>query len=379
MKKILVWETLSLVAGGQKMTLTVLDMLKDKYVFHCLIPEKGVLSNELDKRGISYTLMGNQTMPTGIKGKSMIFRYGWLSLKAVARGIRVINRENPDIIYAPGPAALPWSAFCGLLRGKSVIWHLHHLFLDGATIKLINFCSGWKSVKKIISVSNIVGEQINNSKGKVKKITIYNPVDSEKYTNGDGNTIFSELGIDRNGKLIIGQIALLQPSKRQDVVIRTVEELWCRGVNAYAFLVGQTREEDKSYQDRLLHIVEEKGIEDRVFFLGQRNDVPNILSAIDVLMIPSSFEGFPLAGLEACAAGVPVLGADIGGSREFIEVSQSGRCFEYDNAEEAATAVVDVLTSEIRKIVIENGVKFSKQHTMDAYKSDIARVFCNVV
>ena len=64
MKKILVWETLSLVAGGQKMTLSVMDLLKDEYSFYCLLPEKGPLADELDNRGIPYFLMGNQTMPT---------------------------------------------------------------------------------------------------------------------------------------------------------------------------------------------------------------------------------------------------------------------------------------------------------------------------
>lgn len=380
MKKILVWETLSLVSGGQRVTLTVLDSLKDKYEFHCLIPNKGALSDELDIRGIPYTFMGDQTMPMGIKGKSVIFKYGWLSVKALSKALRVIRREKPDIIYAPGPAALPWSAFCGSLTGKSVIWHLHHIFLDGATKELLNKCCGWKSVTKIISVSNIVGDQIINEKAKSKKITVFNPVDNIKYAGGNGEKILDELSFtDREQKVLLGHVALLQSSKRQDVVIGTVKELRERGYDAYALLVGRAREEDADYVNTLRRIISENQLSDYVRLMGQRSDVPDILNAVDVLMIPSSFEGFPLAGLEACAAGVPVIAADVGGCFEFIEVSKSGSCFVYEKVDKAADAVVDVLSPEIRKTCIENGKRFANQHTLDTYKCDMALIFQEVV
>lgn len=379
MKKILVWETLSLVFGGQRMTLTVLDSLKDKYEFYCLIPNKGALSDELDIRGIPYTFMGDQTMPVGIKGKSVIFKYGWLSVKALSKALRVIRREKPDIIYAPGPAALPWSAFCGNLTGKPVIWHMHHIFLDGATKKLLNECSGWKSIKKIITVTNTVGDQIVNEKAKSKKETVYNPVDNEKYADGNGGNILDELSVtDREQKVLLGHVALLQSSKRQDLVIGTVKELRDRGYDAYALLVGQAREEDADYVDALKRIISDNQLSEYVRLMGQRSDVPDILKALDVLMIPS-IEGFSLAGLEAFAAGVPVVAADVGGCLELIEVSKSGSCFVYEKVDKAADAVVDVLSPEIRKTCIENGKIFANQHTLDTYKCDMALIFQEVV
>ena len=127
-KKVLVWETLATVSGGQKMTLTVMDMLSDKFEFCCLIPAEGMMSEELKKRNIPYVLMGDQTLPTGVKGKQVIFRYGWMSVKNVWKSLGVIRKYKPDILYAPGPAALPWSAVCGTLAHKPVIWHLHHIF-----------------------------------------------------------------------------------------------------------------------------------------------------------------------------------------------------------------------------------------------------------
>ncbi len=193
MKKILVWETLATVSGGQKMTLQVIDLLKDEYEFLCLIPAKGLLSDALDERKIPYICLGDQSMPTGVKGKSIIFRYAGLSVRCIFKSLSVIRKHKPDILYAPGPAALPWSAICGSLTHKPVVWHLHHIFLDGATKKLLNICGKWKSVKKIVAVSNVVGEQIVNEKAHTKTEVIYNPVDVEKYSSGCPERIYREI------------------------------------------------------------------------------------------------------------------------------------------------------------------------------------------
>lgn len=201
MKKILIWETLSTVSGGQKMTLTVLDILADKFEFCCLIPAEGMMSKELKERNIQYVLMGDQTLPTGVKGKRVFFRYGVMSIKNIWKSLGVIRKYKPDLLYAPGPAALPWSAVCGILSRKPVIWHLHHIFLDNATRKLLNICGNWKSVRAIIAVSNCVGDQIVSGIARKKVKVIYNPVDVEKYANGDASKIRAEMETKLGRKL----------------------------------------------------------------------------------------------------------------------------------------------------------------------------------
>ena len=104
-KKVLVWETLAKVSGGQKMTLTVMDMLSDKFEFCCLIPAEGMMSEELKKRSIPYVLMGDQTLPTGVKEKQVIFRYGWMSVKNVWKSLGVIRKYKPAL----APYLLRWS------------------------------------------------------------------------------------------------------------------------------------------------------------------------------------------------------------------------------------------------------------------------------
>lgn len=375
MKKVLVWETLALISGGQKMTLSIMDMLKDKYCFYCLISDKGAFSDELDARGIPYTLLGDQTMPTGIKRKSVMFRYAYLSVKAIINALHVIYKEKPDMIYAPGPAALPWSSICGSITHTPVIWHLHHIFLDRATKKLLNICSGLKSVKKIISVSHCVEAQISNSKAEKKKITIYNPVNLERFSSGDNKKILNELNIDRDGKIIIGQIALLQRLKRQDIVVNTGAGLKSKGYDVRVIFAGRARAEDTAYVEQLHKLIEDADITENVIFLGQRSDVTDILKAVDFIMIPSSFEGFPLAGLEACAAGTPVLAANVGGSEEFINVSGAGLCFDYINSANAVEKAEQLIKLDTLKNCSEHGYQFVGECSIDNYYKNIYEAF----
>ena len=372
-KKILVWETLSTVSGGQKMTLTILDMLADKYEFCCLIPSEGILSKELSARGIQYILMGDQSLPTGIKGKKAVFQYGVMTLRSIRKSIKAIKKYDPDILYSPGPAALPWSAICGVLCKKPVVWHLHHVFLDGPTKKLINFCSKWRAVDTIIAVSECVGNQIRNAEGRNKVKILYNPVDFDKYSNGDRERIIQEIethfgSID--GHIILGHVALVQNEKKQSLVLDIIKRLDDEGKKVRGLFPGECR--DQSYLEELNNKANKYSLSEKVWFMGRRNDIPDLLKVIDVLIIPSS-EGFPLAGLEAAAAGVPVAACNIAGAEEFIQVSGDGFCFEEDSASSAVEAIKKIIVD--REKMIDSGKNFASAKTYPRYKEEIKAVF----
>ena len=75
--------------------------------------------------------------------------------------------------------------------------------------------------------------------------------------------------------------------------------------NAKLLLIG-----DGPYLFNIKRSVSELRIEDSVFFLGRRNDVPQLLQAMDCFVLPSRFEGLPIVGVEAQAAGVPCIVSD---------------------------------------------------------------------
>jgi len=89
---------------------------------------------------------------------------------------------------------------------------------------------------------------------------------------------------------------------------------------------GAQRPEEQSYQERLRAQVAGWGLTDRVRFLGQRGDVPRLLTGADVFCHPNVVpEGFGIVFVEAMYAGLPVLATDLGGAREIIEEACGAR------------------------------------------------------
>lgn len=326
MSKILIWETLAKIGGGQEMTLKVAQILKNNHEIHFLIPEKGELSEELEKMGISYTLMGDQSMPKGQKGVKGLLRFAYLTVKASILGKKIVSKIKPDFIYAPGPAALAWSAMCG---GKTaVVWHLHHIFQSGATLKLLNFLSARKCVKRIISVSDYVADQIKNEKAHNKKITIYNPVEmvGENIKRKNICDEFPAL----NKKLKIAQIGFITPTKNQKLSIEILSVLKNRGIDVSLAIIGSVPEDEKWYKQLLCEKIEAYGLCDNVVFTGYRNDISEIISSFDCVLVPS-VEGFSLVATQAILSNVPVLCVDNSGCTEIIKATCCGMIYSHDS------------------------------------------------
>ncbi|MFA5125317.1 MAG: glycosyltransferase [Patescibacteria group bacterium] len=113
------------------------------------------------------------------------------------------------------------------------------------------------------------------------------------------------LGIPVGAK-VIGHIGRFEPVKNHFFLIKLFKKMLDRGNNIFLLLVG-----DGSLKGVIEKQVRNMGISDRVIFLGLRDDVPNLLrSVIDVFLLPSLYEGLPLAFIEAQLAGCYCLGAD---------------------------------------------------------------------
>ncbi len=103
------------------------------------------------------------------------------------------------------------------------------------------------------------------------------------------------------------------------------------GLDAHLLLIGSakfvasaTRFDNDAYVAGLHAQVADAGLQERVSFLGEREDVPALVRALDVLLLPSEEEPFGRALMEAMALGVPVLATDVGGPAEIVEDGREG-------------------------------------------------------
>jgi glycosyltransferase involved in cell wall biosynthesis len=85
-----------------------------------------------------------------------------------------------------------------------------------------------------------------------------------------------------------------------------------------------TRFDNEAYVARLRRLIADSGLAERVSWLGEREDVPELVRALDILLLPSEEEPFGRAVIEAMALEVPVLATSVGGPPEIIQDGREG-------------------------------------------------------
>lgn len=165
----------------------------------------------------------------------------------------------------------------------------------------------YRYYQKIIAVTEDVFTDINSylKLEDSRFVVIKNGINLSPYSVSSHQKPISS---DRIIKLI--QIAGFRYQKDQITVIRSLLYL---PDNVHLLLVG-----DGDTRPQCERLVEELKLSGRVFFLGVRTDVPNLLFASDIVIQSSLYEGFGLAAVEGMAAGKPVIASDISGFSEVV-------------------------------------------------------------
>ncbi len=119
---------------------------------------------------------------------------------------------------------------------------------------------------------------------------------------------------------------------------------------------------------------------DRVAFAGLRTDATAVIGAADVVVMPSRGEGLPLVGLEALAAGTPLVATDVRGLRELLTDGENALLVAPGDPEALAAAIIRVLDDfELRERIRSGGLRLVESHSPDAMVDAYLRLYQRVV
>jgi glycosyltransferase involved in cell wall biosynthesis len=145
-------------------------------------------------------------------------------------------------------------------------------------------------------------------------------------------------------RLLIGTVSCLKPQKAPEDFVKVAALIAQEFPEARFALAG-----DGELRDRVEHLVREKGLCGRFRLLGWRRDIPLVMSALDVFVLTSRWEGLPCVLLEARAAAIPVVATNVGGAREAIEEGVHGWLCPAGDVEGMARQVCRVLRETKRQ------------------------------
>jgi glycosyltransferase involved in cell wall biosynthesis len=159
-----------------------------------------------------------------------------------------------------------------------------------------------------------------------------------------GRRVRQELGIPPEAPLI-GMVARFNPGKGHDILLRAMARVAGSNPATRCVLVGDALfGGEAKWKARMRALVRDLGFGDRVVFAGWRDDVPAVLTALDVLVHPPTTpDSLPASVLEAMAVGRPVVGAAIGGLPEIVAPDLTGYLVPPGDTGALAVAVCKLL------------------------------------
>lgn len=171
------------------------------------------------------------------------------------------------------------------------------------TLHYINFIKLPRSKIKMVTVSDLAGKWLFGDKAKYKIIN--NGIDISRYKFNIENREIIRKKMKVQDKYVVGNIGAFLYPKNHEFIIKVFRELLREKPEAVLMLIG-TGPLEKNIEN----IVKDMNLQNKVYFLGRRTDISEILSGMDCFLFPSIYEGFPNALLEAQCSGLPCLISD---------------------------------------------------------------------
>lgn len=323
--------------------LVLLDVVQSWTSASAFLFEDGPLAAALAGKGLNVIVSRWGRGLTQVRRDSSIFRIIPLVGRFCAIILEIVRAaRRHDIVYANSQKAFVLSAIAARLARRPVVWHLHDIITGvhfGALqrriqVTLANACAAKVIVPSQAAASAFVAEGGRNDLIEI----VPNGLDVVVEDRSPAE-IRQQLGLP--GGALIGVFSRLAPWKGQHVVLNALTQL--PGVNC--IIAGDALFGEQAYALRLEKLVKELGLFDHVHFLGQRNDVPRLMRAVDVVIHPSiDPEPFGRTLVEAMLAGVPVIATDTGAASDILEAGKAGTLVPPDDADVLATAIRQILS-----------------------------------
>jgi glycosyltransferase involved in cell wall biosynthesis len=358
------------VAGGEHSLLDVLSALPDRIEPVLATPagplaaRAGVRTTELP--AVDATLGGNLAGGLG-------------SIVTAARVLKgLVRTEQPALVHANSIRAGLVACAAGL--DAPVVVSVRDCLVDGVRSRLTRRLIHRRAAL-VIANSRYTARCFG---GAAPTIVVYPGVDVRKFAAEQLPSVAEARRLLGIGGLapVLGVVGQLAPSKGQDDAIRVLGGLRERRGDAVLLVVGDVQftnatSDNEAYKQYLFDLVRQLGLNDAVHFLGERTDVPTIMRALDVLLVPSWEEPFGRTVVEALAVGIPVAATAVGGPAEIL-AGIDDRLLTPRRPEDWIDGIEELLAPEVEAIARRRAAaqRFSvQQHVeklMTAYDSVLA-------
>ncbi len=313
--------------GAEKMLISLVDHLeKGSYRSIVCLLKDGWLREQFQRRGVE----------TFILPLNWSFDIGWLG-----RFVAFLRKHKVDLMHAHEFAMNTYGSFASALSGIPIVTTVHgksyywKYFRRRMAYRFVSRQS------KMVAVSEDIARGLCQAVGiRPNRIRIiYNGIETDLFhpNQKTREQIRRELQVT-DEQSVIGTIGNLYPVKGHTYLVRAAAAVTQVFPESVFIIAGRGQ-----LLEGLQTEARELGVEKHIRFLGFREDVPALLQAMDIFVLPSLSEGLPLSALEAMASGKPVVATRVGGVPEVVADSETGFLVAPEDADGLAEKLVCLL------------------------------------
>lgn len=347
------------LGGAQKFTLYTTENLdKENFSTFLITGRGGMLEDEAAEKIKLYSLSNLVREISPLK-----------DLKALFNIMQVLRIERPDIVHTHSSKAGILGRLAAKLMGIKTIIHTIHGYSFNDTqswykknlyVFLERFCSFF-SDKLIVETQEDLNKGVVYKIAKKEKFTIISSgIDVQYYKSYKPDPSFrNTLTNNKNAKIIM-TVGPFKPQKNLQDFIKTAE-IVCRKIDkAIFFITG-----DGELRPELEKLIADLKLQDKVILLGWRRDIIELLSACDIFVMTSLWEGLPRTILDAMCRAKPVIANAVGGIPEVIENGKNGFLTKPYDIADTSDKIITLLQNENLMLKIGENAKASIDEKYD--------------
>jgi glycosyltransferase involved in cell wall biosynthesis len=306
-----------------------------------------------------------------------LVRAGWAVRRLASKG-------GIDLVHANSVRAGLSAVLAARLGGPPAVVHVRDCppegFLPDLTLRIVG-----NGATMVVANSEHTRRRFANASHSGRSRVAYSPVDLVRFDPGtvDRDRERARLGLGAS-TFVMTLVAQLTPWKAQDDAVRMAARLKASHPDVRLLLVGSakfvskaTRHDNRLFVQQLEALIESLGMQREVVLLGERDDVPEILQASDVLLLPSWEEPFGRSVVEAMAMAVPVVATSVGGPAEAVSEAEAGLLLPPRSPDVWAAALEGLLEhSDLRREMGQRGRERAvARFGVDAHVRDILAIY----
>ncbi len=299
--------------------------------------------------------------------------------RALPRLIQVVKRGNFDIVHSHLYSACFYSFLTSLLLPNIKFIHTTHgVGIEEREprklIRMLRYRAFTSRIDRVVAVSDHTKNEYIRLSGisANKVIVIPNAIQPYEYGSViDVGRKRTELGLEDHVPVLLA-VGRICEQKGYDTLLKVAELLKDRNQQYKLVIAG-----DGPQWGKMLKLRDDLNLQNEVYFLGRRNDVPELLQVADLFVQSSNWEGMPISILEAMMYGKPIVATAVDGTCELIRNGIEGVLVPTKDPFALATALVNLMADDSMRLRLGKGARHRayKEFTMDVMVRRLMKLY----